>query len=167
MGFDDLAYPERIIISGSEFNGRRNMSKGTLLIPYTSEPDVGIGDTIIQKSGKRKIELKVIDTSFLTRGTLNVGTKHPNLLTLKVENLTAKPHVMSNHTSVNIGSITSEQVQVGNNNLQTVNISIQSLVEAVSKNDDPDAKSKLRKLLENSTVANIVGAGTAALLGFL
>lgn len=168
MNFDELAYPDKFIIADSEFSGQRNMSKGTLLVPYTDEPDVGIGDIIIQKSGKREIELKVIDAQFQTGGTLGVGTRHKNLLTLKVENLTAQPHAINTQSStVNIGSITSEHVQVGNNNSLSVNISVQNLVESVAKSGDQEAKSALRKLLENSTVASIVGAGSAALLGLL
>ncbi len=168
MNFDALAYPEKIIIAGSEFSGQRDMSKGTLLVPYTDEPDVGIGDIIVQKSGKREIDLKVIDAQFHVGGTLGVGTKHKNLLTLKVENLTAQPHSTNALSSTfNIGSITGEQVQVGNNNSQAVNISVQNLVEAVAKSGDQEAKSTLRKLLENSTVASIVGAGAAALLTLL
>ncbi|MGF0337893.1 hypothetical protein [Ectopseudomonas toyotomiensis] len=168
MDFDALAYPEKIVIAGSEFSGQRNISKGTLLVPYTDEPDIGIGDIIIQKSGKREIELKIIDAQFQAGGTLGVGTKHNNLLTLKVENLTAQPHTKNAQSSTfNIGSITGEQVQVGNNNSQSVNISIQNLVDAVARSGDQEAKSALRKLLENSTVASIVGAGAAALLGML
>lgn len=168
MNFDTLAYPEKIIIAGSEFSGQRNMSKGTLLVPYTEEPNVGIGDIIIQKSGKHEIELKVVDAQFQAGGTLGVGTKHKNLLTLKVKNLTAQPHTTNTQSSTyNIGSINGEQVQVGNNNSQAVNISVQNLVEAVAKSGDQEAKSTLSKLLENSTVASIIGAGAAALLGLL
>jgi hypothetical protein len=168
MNFESLAYPETIIIAGSEYKGQRNMSKGSLLIPYTDEPDIGIGDVISQKSGQREISLKVIDVSFLEGGSLNVGTKHANLLTLKVENTTAQPHITSGQTSTfNIGSISGEQVQVGNHNAQTVNISIQQLVDAVTKSNDPAAKSILKSLFENSTVASIVGAGASTLLALL
>ncbi|PRB77552.1 hypothetical protein [Pseudomonas sp. MYb185] len=168
MNFDALAYPEKIIIAGSEFSGQRDMSKGTILVPYTDEPDVGIGDIITQKTGKREVELKVIDAQFQPGGTLGVGTKHNNLLKLKVENFMTQPHTTNTQSSIfNIGSITGEQVQVGSNNSQIVNISVQSLVEAVAKSGDQEAKSALRNLLENSTVASIVGAGAAALLGLL
>lgn len=168
MDFEKLAYPETIIISGFEYKGQRDMSKGRLLIPYTDEPDVGIGDVITQKSGKREISLKVIDASFLEGGSLNAGTKHANLLELKVENTTAQPHIASGQTATfNIGSISGEQVQVGNHNAQTVNISIQQLVDAVAKSNDSAAKSILKSLFENSTVASIVGAGASALLALL
>ncbi len=67
----------------------------------------------------------------------------------------------------NIGSISSQQVQVGNNNNQIVNITIQQLVEEIAKSADPEAKSLLKKLLENSTVGSLIGAGASALLGLL
>lgn len=168
MDFDKLAYPEIIIIDGVEYKGQRNMSKGQVLIPYSEEPDVGIGDVIVQRSGKREIHLKILDASFLEGGSLNVGTKHPHMLTLKVENTTAQPHVAKAQSSTfNIGTITGDQVQVGNDNSQVTNINIQQLVESVAKSDDEEAKSALKKLLQNSTVASLIGVGAGALLGLL
>ncbi|MDR8444842.1 hypothetical protein FPK32_25700, partial [Acinetobacter baumannii] len=67
----------------------------------------------------------------------------------------------------NIGSGSGEQVQIGESNHMLVNISITELVEKVAKSGDPQAKSMLKQLLENSTVASIVGAGASALLGLL
>jgi len=168
MDFDKSAYPEVITIDGAEYKGQRNMSKGQLLIPYSDEPDVGIGDVIVQKSGKREIHLKVLDASFLEGGTLNVGTKLPHMLTLKVENTTAIPHVTkSARSTFNIGSITGDQVQVGNENTQVTNINIQQLVEHVAKSNDEEAKSTLKSLLKNSTGGSLIGAGAGALLGLL
>ncbi|MEW6660002.1 MAG: hypothetical protein AB1424_15195 [Thermodesulfobacteriota bacterium] len=168
MDFDAMAYPNIIMIAGVEYKAQRNMSEGQVLIPYTKEPDVGIGDVIIQISGSREIELKVLDVSFLEGGSLNVGTKHPHMLTLQVENITANAHkTHSGKSTFNIGSISSQQVQVGNHNYQTVNISVQQLVEEIAKSSDQEAKSLLRKLLENSTVGSLIGAGASALLGLL
>jgi len=168
MDFDKLTYPETIYVDGTEHKGQRDMSKGEVLIPYSNEPDVGIGDIISQKSGKREINLKVIDASFLEGGSLGIATKHPHMLTLKVENTTAQAHVSKNQSStINIGSISGEQVQVGNHNSQITNISIQQLVEHVAKNGDAEAKSTLRNLLQNSSVASLVGAGASALLALL
>ncbi|TWH76904.1 hypothetical protein LX59_00950 [Azomonas agilis] len=134
MDFDPMDYPEKIMISGFEFNGYRNMSKGTLLIPYTDEPDVGIGDMVTQKSGRREIELKIVDVQFLPGETGGIGTKHQNLLILKVENLSAQPHLKSSQApTFNIGSISGDQVQVGSSNSQVVNISVQGLVDAIAK----------------------------------
>ena len=61
MDFDKLAYPDTITIADIEYKAQRNMSKGQVLIPYTDKPDVGIGDVIVQKAGKREINLKVLD----------------------------------------------------------------------------------------------------------
>ncbi|ERT11889.1 hypothetical protein LGZ99_16695 [Photorhabdus temperata] len=93
-----LAYPEIIIIDNTEHSASRKGN--TVKIPYTDEPDVGIGDTITQKSGKRVIELKVLDVSFLPGGTLQVGTKHKHMLIMEVEIMTASEHKSKNHNSV-------------------------------------------------------------------
>ncbi|BBQ51127.1 hypothetical protein WP2S18C03_02080 [Aeromonas veronii] len=168
MDFDKLAYPETLTIAGTEFKAKRNMSNGQVLVPYTDEPDVGIGDVISQKSGKREIYLKVIDASFLEGGSLGVGTKHPHMLTLKVENTTSQAHVTKHSTSTfNIGSINGENVQVGNGNTLTTNVTIQELAEKIAKSDDPEAKFKLKEFLQNSTVGSLIGAGASALIGML
>lgn len=59
-----MAYPDKVIIEGKEYEARRDTSSGKVSVPYTEEPDVGIGDVITQKAGKRKIQLKIIDVSF-------------------------------------------------------------------------------------------------------
>jgi hypothetical protein len=168
MDFDKLAYPEIIYINGIEYKGNRDMSKGQVKIPYSDEPDVGIGDIITQKSGKREINLKVIDASFLEGATLEVGTKHPNLLRLKVENTTSQAHVTNKKLStINIGSISGEQIQVGNHNSQITNINIQQFVEHIAKSGDDEAKATLKTLLQNSSVASLIGAGASTLFGLL
>lgn len=162
MNHDPFFYPDVFLIAGGEYQGQRDMPKEQVLIPYEEAPNVGIGDTIIQKSGGREIELKVIDTSFRNGGSLNVGTNQPHMLTLKVENITANTHRTNNQNSVyHIGSIAGEQVQVGNNNSQISNITLQNLVEKVAASKDPEAKNLLRKALENGTIAKILGTGTA------
>ncbi|MDI9094226.1 hypothetical protein [Providencia rettgeri] len=166
MDFDALAYPDIIIIDGIEYKACKKNS--SLSIPYTDEPDVGIGDVITQKSGKRDVELKVLDASFTPGATLEIGTDHPHMLTLTVENLTANQHKSKDSSSVvNIGNISGHQVQVGNNNSQTTNISIQELVEKIAKSDDTEAKNALVKFLENSTVASVIGAGVSGLISLL
>ncbi|PAY00144.1 hypothetical protein CKO50_17110 [Pseudoalteromonas sp. HM-SA03] len=166
--FDELAYPELVTISGVEFKAARNMRNGEVHIPYTEEPDVGIGDIIIQKSGRREIELKVLDVSFKKGGTLGVGTSHPNMLNMKVENASAASHTQSPSSSTfNIGSITGENFQVGNANTLSVNVTIKELTEKIASCDDEEAKSFLKKLLQNSTVGSLIGAGASSLLGLL
>lgn len=168
MDFDKLAYPETITIAGVEYKAQRNISKEQVLIPYTEEPDVGIGDVIAQKSGKREIFLKVIDLSFVEGGSLNVGTKHPHMLTLKVQNTTAQPHLpQSNSSTFNIGSVSGNNVQVGNENSLSINITLKELTENIAKSGNEEAKSKLKEFLSNNTVASVIGAGVGGLLALL
>jgi len=168
MDFDAMAFPEKVTISGSEYEAARNRSTSQVNIPYTNAPDADIGDVITLKTGPREMSLKILDLSFIEGGTLNIGTNHPHLLQLTVENLTSATHKPSTQSSTfNIGNITGEQVQVGNQNNQTVNISIQHLTEKIAQSSDPEAKSLLRKLLENSTVGSLIGAGVSVLLGKL
>lgn len=69
--------------------------------------------------------------------------------------------------SIHIGSITSDKVQVGNNNSQITNLHIQEVVEKVAASNDPEAKGLLKSLLENSTVGSLLGAGASALIALL
>lgn len=166
--FDDMAYPDIFLISGEEFKGSRNTGKNQVDIPFTDEPKIELGDILIQKIGSRELSLKVVDLSISRNGTLNVGTTHPHLLTLSVENLSSDAHrTAKSMNTFNIGSVSGEQVQIGESNHMLVNISITELVEKVANSGDPQAKSMLKQLLENSTVASIVGAGASALLGLL
>lgn len=166
--FDEAAYPEIVKISGEEYKASRQMNGDLIFIPYAIEPDTGIGEQISLKAGPREIIFKVMDAVFTKNGSGQIGTTLPHLLTLKVENVTASAHKASQHSSVfNIGTINGEQFQVGNGNTQIVNITIHQLVEKVSQSSDLEAKGLLRQLLENSTVASLVGAGASALLGAL
>jgi hypothetical protein len=168
MDFDAMAYPELFIISGIEYKGRRDSTKQQVLIPYTDEPDLTIGDEITQKLGKNDITLKVLDISLLPGGSLDIGTNHPHMLTLSIDNITSNQHKpKTSQNTFNIGSVSGSQVQVGENNHLIVNISITELIEKVAHSDDPKAKSILRDLLNNSTVASIVGAGASALISLL
>lgn len=69
--------------------------------------------------------------------------------------------------SINIGNISSSTFQVGNGNSLSVNVSMQELVENVAKSNDIEAKSKLKELLNNATVAGLIGAGATTLLALL
>lgn len=169
IDFDDEAYGDTFVIHGKNIRGNRNGAKRLVEIPYTEELDITIGDIIFQLIGSREIQLKIVDISLSKNGTLFIGTEHPHLMSLKVENLTEQMHSTRQPASptYNISSINATQVQFGDNNSQIANISIQELIERVAKCEDPEAKSTLRKLLENSTVASIVGAGASSLLGLL
>ncbi|CAI1727739.1 hypothetical protein [Serratia marcescens] len=166
--FDQMAYPDTFYFSGKEFKGSRNNKSKEIDIPYTDEPDLNIGDIVTQKVGSRDIHFKVIDLSITENGTLNVGANHPHIMTLVVENLTENAHSTKKSTNTfNISSVSGTQVQIGENNSQVTNISLEQLVEKISSSEDLEAKTIIRKLLENSTVASILGAGSAALFGLL
>lgn len=169
MNFNARVYQDVVLIDGMKYEAQYNMSTGQLLVPYTETPDIGKDDVIVREVGKRNVSLKVLDAQLIREGTLKRGTKHPHLLKLKVEDMTSQKHETdaANNTIFNIGSITSEQLQVGNHNAQSITINVQKLVEEVAQSDDPKAKGLLLKLLENSTVSSIIGSGVSALIGTL
>ena len=68
---------------------------------------------------------------------------------------------------INIGNISGSTFQVGNGNSLSVHVSVQELVENIAKSNDIEAKSKLKELLNNGTVANLIGVGATALLALL
>ena len=70
-------------------------------------------------------------------------------------------------SSIHIGSISGGTFQVGNGNALTVNLTIQDVVEQVAKSDDQEAKSILKELFNNATVATLLGAGASALMTLL
>ncbi|EML2677149.1 MAG: hypothetical protein E7G14_04090 [Klebsiella michiganensis] len=68
---------------------------------------------------------------------------------------------------VNFSGLNNAQIQIGNNNNQLMQISVKELVEKIADSEDKEAKSLLLKILENNTVASIIGAGTSALFSLL
>lgn len=76
------------------------------------------------------------------------------------------PRSAASH-SISIGNISGSTLQVGNDNSLSVHVSVQELVENIAKSNDLEAKSRLKALLNNATVAGLIGAGAAALLALL
>src|SRR5690606_42137906 len=112
--------------------------------------------------------LDVIDSAVQRDDSLKHGAKHPLLLTLLVDSSTSQAYVSQMKSSTfNIGTVSGSNVQVGDSNVMSVNISIHELVEKISKSGDESAKSKLKEFLNNGTVASILGAGVSALLAIL
>ena len=64
-------------------------------------------------------------------------------------------------------NIDSKNVQIGDHNTQNVTINVQKLVEAIAESNDHEAKSMLKSLLENSTVASVIGAGVSSLISLI
>jgi hypothetical protein len=80
-----------------------------------------------------------------------------------IKNPTPNQHAPTIH----INSVTNSPFQIGDKNTMTTNITLSELVEKVSQTDDPDAKSKLKELLNNSTVANLIGVAASTLIAML
>ncbi|MBL5926608.1 hypothetical protein [Enterobacter asburiae] len=167
--FDKHAYPETFIINEKQFQGTKKTGNNQVKIPFTVEPDVDLGTVIIQKIGQRDIFLKVVDLNILLDSTMQVGTTHPHLLSLEVENISSEKHKQNKGSNnvFNIGHVSGSQVQIGESNHLLINVSITELVEKVAASEDPNAKSALKELLNNSTVASIIGAGASALVSML
>lgn len=53
--FNDMAYPDIFLISGKEFKGSRSTGKNQVDIPFTDEPQIELGDILIQKIGNREL----------------------------------------------------------------------------------------------------------------
>jgi GNAT superfamily N-acetyltransferase len=164
MGFDKLAYPEIITIDGADHRGKRNMSKGQVLIPYTNKPKVGIGDVIALKTDKKDTYLKVTGASFIEDGSLGVGTDHPHMLALKVANTTAKPQVSKKQSStITVGSESGEQTPGSEKETPIKTISMQHFMKHVAKSWDEESKTTSQPLPQNSPVDRPTDAGAPAL----
>ncbi|EPZ1264670.1 hypothetical protein ACXKOW_002625 [Vibrio parahaemolyticus] len=122
------------------------------------------GDLIQRRASNGSISnYKVIDPGFHESfGSIKAHyqIKHQNLSIQEAEK-------MVQNITYNFGSISAEQMQVGNENTQNTTINIQQLVEKVASSNDTEAKNKLKQLLENSTVASVLGASVSGLLSML
>lgn len=54
--------------------------------------------------------------------------------------------------------------QINNQNTTNIDIKLQTLISEIERSDDKEAKSKLKDLLNNGTVASIIGATTPEIL---
>ena len=138
------------------------------------------GITIQDNQGRIDAKLEIHLNQLINRGLISNQNGQSSLKDIGIS-LGANKHISivgnirvmkpeSNNQSLpinnfNISSINASNVQVGNENVQ--NITINELVERISKSDDPEAKSTLKKLLENSTVGSVIGAGISGLIGIL
>lgn len=168
MDFDEMAYADTFEINGVLHKGSRDRRKNEVSIPYTDAPDVRLGDVIVQQAGANRIELKILDVNLQIGGSLGIGTHHPHILNLSVENLSTAAHrTQPAPPAIHIGSVTGHQVQVGSHNSQVVTISLADVVKQVAATNDPQAKGLLRQFLENNTVASLLGASATGLIALL
>lgn len=152
---DDFYFPDRFTINQKEYQGSINIKNGIVIIPCTEKPSMKIGDTIFQTSGEENIPLIVTHEKYTTNSSGNIGTKHNNIIEIKIKTMEEE----SKSVAFNIGTITGvNQLQIGNNSTQTnINITLKEVIEKIAASDDPQAKSLLKALFENPTVASIAG----------
>lgn len=73
----------------------------------------------------------------------------------------------SSSMNIEIGSITGGNQQLGNDNTQNnndINIDLKTLINQIEESNDAEAKGRLRDLLNNNTVASIIGASVPTLM---
>lgn len=120
-------------------------------------PKISQGDNIyVQLNGDSNKEQRTVESVKIP------NDKFFSTMTLELTN--ASLNTAKNMTTYNISTVHGDKIQIGESNQMLVNISINELVEKVAKSDDQQAKSMLKQLLENNTVASIVGASATALL---
>lgn len=164
MDFD--FYPDKVTIKDKVYSCARKAQEGLLYIPYTEPVDIQLGASAFLAVGSQVLELKILDIA--TYASQGIGTNHSHILELCTDNITAASYKAKEATQmINIGTLSGQQVQVGNNNTQTVNITLEQLAKEISKSDDPEAKGILRALLENPTVSSVIGAGVSGLIDLL
>lgn len=164
MDFD--CYPDKVSIRDQVVACARKPKEGILYIPYTADLNVELGDIATINVGAQALHLKVVDVA--SYSSQEIGTKHPYILELHTENISSSAHRSKEATHmISIGTLNGQQVQVGNGNIQNVNITIEQLAKEIAKTGDPKAKSLLKGLLENATVGSIIGAGVSGLIGLL
>ena len=148
MVMDKFSYPEIIMIDGIEHKGKRKLSTGQLLIPYTQKPRVGVGDVITHKSGKRDNLLKVMEVSFAEGGSLGVGTDHPHLLTIKAVNTAAQPtKAKKKPSTIRVVSIPEEKLKKVSPSAPSTKATTPQPVKKVAKRPEEE---KTETLFENN-----------------
>ncbi len=164
MKTDKSTYPEIIVIDGIEYRGKRNMSKGQVLIPYTDAPNVGVGDVIVNKTGKKDAYLKVTSASFIEDGSFGVGTDHPHLLGLKVVNTSGQPQASKKPaTAAEVGPAPGEQLPDSQKRTKIKTISMQHFMRHIAKNWDEESTTTEKPLAQDAPANSATSAERSAL----
>ena len=164
--FEALAYPDIFEIKDMEYKGKLVVQDGKVIIPCSECPDMTDITKIVQVSKQNRKELKVLDFSYGEGLALGTVSGKPDMLTIYVEK-TLKSSDTVNQSNFNIGTVSGTGIQIGNSNNQDIDINLQQLVQEIAESDDAEAKTRLKELLENSTVANIIGIGITSLISLL
>ena len=166
MSFSDFMTDTIDVIksNGDKFEGIKASVQDKETFINRSDILIEAGDLLQRRASNGSISnYEVIDPGFhetFENIEAHYQIKHKNLSIKEAEK-------MIQSVTYNFGSISADQMQVGNNNSQHVTINMQQLVEKVAKSDDEEAKGLVRKLLENNTVASVLGASASVLIGLL
>ena len=143
------------------------LSKGTATI-FDETLDVDEGDKLIQKLPNDKEKtFTVLDVGFVPK--IQSIPAHYKLTIKKDSSLITESQV-SNQTTININD--SSAIQIGDNNVQNISNSITELVHKIDESniineEKVEAKSKIKELLTNPTIASILGGTVSGILGLL
>lgn len=150
--------------NGDKFEGIKASVQDKETFINRSDILIEVGDLLQRRASNGSISnYEVIDPGFHeTFGSIEAHyqIKHKNLSVKEAEK-------MIQSVTYNFGSISADQMQVGNNNSQHVTINMQQLIEKIAKSNDEEAKGLVRKLLDNKTVASVLGASASVLIGLL
>ena len=114
--------------------------------------EIDINDVFYEKTKSKEMELRVLDIKDYKKISGLMDTFHENYVELEVENLTLTKN-----------NINSQVVNIHNSNLSNTQIINNELVERNNK----DVKNRVFKVLENPTVAGIIVAVVAEVVGLL
>lgn len=153
------AWPDRVTIDGTVHKARVDAGDGLVSLPYTTEPQVSVGDVITQTVGRRETSLEVLEVNFQENGSLGIGTIHRHLLVLSVEPTTSQAHTQQPGASVRSAPPRpATPVAVPAAKVAPASpLKLAELVERVSRSSDIEAKSMLVALLGNATVTALIG----------
>jgi hypothetical protein len=134
---------------------------------FQTHLDVEEGWKLIRSLPTGKEELFTIIEANYRAGLSGAIPPHWVLKLRKESSLANRPHAS---TTINIAH--SSGIQIGDHNVQHITNSIVGLIEKIETSNAPEhekveAKSRVRSLLQNPTVAAILGSATEAVLSLL
>ncbi|WP_110641820.1 RIP homotypic interaction motif-containing protein [Salinicola sp. CPA57] len=133
---------------------------------YVDDINVSEGDTLIRVlPNKKEEQYTILDVDY-SPGLLDDIPPHWNL---KLEKTSSLKRSSPAPTSQTFHINNSQGIQIGDHNLQHIEASITGLIEKIDKAETSDAekdaaKGKIRQMLENPTVAAVLGSSAATLL---
>ena len=142
-------------------------NKGSATI-FDGTIDVEEGNKLLRPLPNGKEEVFTILEANYSPGLHSIPA-HYSLKIRKDSSLLHKPS-MPKSTTINISN--SQGIQVGDHNIQNISNGLSELIQQIESSDTSpemktEAKGKIRELINNPTIASILGGATAGLLALL